>query len=304
MPYVLNVEARTEGRPAPPERRTVNASRMTIGRGAECSVCLHDEKKHVSRVHAVVDLQGGGHVLTVMSRVNPVIINGRKIGPGDSAPIKAEDVIEIGDFTMQLLELHEALPTPGASSTRQVAPSPFDFGLGGNGDTVPGDDPFRALDDLIAAKPTPAAPRPAPDPFELSPAKSGAGASSGLVAGVGGMSHLDLGRASDSTDPLVNLLNSPDISIREPGGGPTFNPQPLGGASLEDILGRGPATPIGQPLADLARHHPGGSSNIDHVQSISVAYTPQPLRAEARQADPFAGFDPFGSLVKPKSAEP
>ena len=66
MAYVINVESRADGRLAPPERRTVHTSRMTIGRGTECSVRLDDAKKHVSRVHAVVDLQGPGHVLTVM----------------------------------------------------------------------------------------------------------------------------------------------------------------------------------------------------------------------------------------------
>src|SRR3954453_22375980 len=104
MAYVVTVEARTDGRLARSERRTVNTSRMTIGRGAECSVRLEDEKKHVSRVHAVVDMQGAGHVLTVTSRVNPVLINGTKVGPGESAPVKADDTIQIGDFTVQVLE--------------------------------------------------------------------------------------------------------------------------------------------------------------------------------------------------------
>ena len=85
MAYVVTVEARAEGRLARPERRTVNTSRMTIGRGAECSVRLDDTKKHVSRVHAVVDLQGAGHVLTVMSTVNPVMLNGARIGPNETA---------------------------------------------------------------------------------------------------------------------------------------------------------------------------------------------------------------------------
>jgi type VI secretion system FHA domain protein len=99
--------------------------------------------------------------------------------------------------------------------------------------------------------------------------------------------------------------------------GPTFNPQPFGApaASLDQILGRGPSRPIGQPLADLARHHPGGASNIDHVQPINMAFTPPQVRSDPRPApppppapaagagDPFEGFDPFGSLVRPRSAE-
>jgi type VI secretion system protein len=313
MPYVIHVEARTEGRPAPPQRRTVvDTSRMTIGRAAECSVRLKDEKKTVSRLHAVVDLQGTAHVLTVVSQINPVFINGAKIGPGESAPVKADDVLEIGDFTLQVLEVHQAPATPPASSSRQAAPSPFDFGLAGSGNTGSGDDPFRSLDDLIQPKPKPP-PAAGPDPFQLPARKSAGRNSDGIVEGLGGISHLDLGRGRESTDPLLNVLNSGSSAGRA-AGGPTFNPQPAG-ASLDQILGRGPAKPLGQPLVDLSRHHAGGSSNIDHVQPINMAFTAPHIRAEARQApppppaasspaDPFDGFDPFGSLLKPRSAEP
>ena len=319
MAYVINVESRADGRLAPPERRTVHTSRMTIGRGAECSVRLDDAKKHVSRVHAVVDLQGEGHVLTVMSTVNPVLLNGARVGPGESVPIRAEDTIEIGDFSVQLVELHESRPTPGASSARQVAASPFDFGLAGGGDTVPGEDPFKGLDDLLPAKPRPAAAsEPMPDPFAFAPGKPAARPSEGLVDGLGAVSHLDLGQPSESTDPLMGLLGS--SPGRSPGfDGPTFNPQPLAAsaASLDQILGRGPTKPIGQPLADLAQHHAGGSSNIDHVQPINMAYRPQPIATPAARSappppvsapssspDPFDGFDPFGSLIHPKRPPP
>lgn len=309
MAYVINVESRADGRLAPPERRTVHTSRMTIGRGAECSVRLDDAKKHVSRVHAVVDLQGEGHVLTVMSTVNPVLLNGARVGPGESAPIRAEDLIEIGDFSVQLVELHAAKATPGASSARQVAASPFDFGLAGGGDTVPGEDPFKGLDELLPAKPKPAvAPEPMPDPFAFAPGKPAARPSEGLVDGLGAVSHLDLGQPNESTDPLMGLLSSgPGVS---PGfDGPSFNPQPLAApaGSLDQILGRGPASPIGQPLADLAQHYAGGSSNIDHVQPINMAFRPQPIAAPAAplsSPDPFDGFDPFASLIHTKNRAP
>jgi type VI secretion system FHA domain protein len=327
MAYVVTVEARADGRP--PERRTINTSRMTIGRGAECSVRLDDTKKHVSRVHAVVDLQGTGHVLTVMSTVNPVMLNGARVGPHETAPVKADDLIEIGDFAVQILEVHEAQPTPGASAARQMPASPFDFGLSGSGDTTPGDDPFRGLDDLLPAKPPPAARAdPEPDPFQMmgapaaSPARSGS-LGDGLVDGLGGLSHADLGTPGDSTDPLAQLLGSSAAPGRD-AGGPSFNPQPFGAgaASLDQILARGPASPIGQPLADMLKHQGGGASNIDHVQPLNVAYNAPSVRAEPRRApppprqapaqakappkapDPFDGFDPFASMLGRKPAEP
>jgi type VI secretion system FHA domain protein len=140
--------------------------------------------------------------------------------------------------------------------------------------------------------------------------------SDGLVEGLGGLSHLDLGQGSDSTDPISQILNS-SPGTGQGAGGPTFNPQPLasGPASLDYILGRGPAKPVGQPLVDLSRQHGGGSSSIDHVQSINVAYNAPHIREEPRAApppapapssapDPFDGFDPFGSMLQPKPARP
>jgi type VI secretion system FHA domain protein len=314
MAYVISVEARIDGQPGAAERRVVSTSRMTLGRGAECSVRLLDPQKHVSRVHAVIDLEGARHVLTVLSRVNPVLVNGAKIAPTESVNVKADDVIEIGDFAIRLLELHEEAPARGASSARQAAASPFDFGLGRSSDTVPGDDPFRALDDLVPAKPA-APPAPGgPDPFEISPAKNPRANSDAVVGGIGGISHRELGNASESTDPLADLLNSRNAPSREVDG-PTFNPQPLGTPALDDILGRGPGNPAGQPLVDLARRHPGGSSNIDHVQPVNVALNAPAIRGEAARsapppatrpaspADPFDGFDPFGSLIKSRAAE-
>jgi type VI secretion system protein len=329
MAYVVTVEARTDGRLAPRERRAVNTSRMTIGRGAECSVRLDDTKKHVSRVHAVVDLQGAGHVLTVMSTVNPVMLNGARIGPNETAPVKADDVIEIGDFAVQILEVHEAQPTPGASAARQMPASPFDFGLSGSGDTTPGDDPFRGLDDLLPAKAPPPAPRPDAgglDSFQMAAPARPERRGDGLVDGLGGVSHLDLGTPGDSSDPLLHLLNSAGAGGAGPGG-PSFNPQSFGAGagSLDQILARGPATPIGQPLADLLKHQGAGASNIDHVQPLNVAYNAPSIRAEPRRAqpearkapveakapaaepkapaasaDPFDGFDPFASLIHSK----
>ena len=318
MPYVINVVARTDAlAPAAAERRVVAASRMTIGRGAECSVRLLDPSKHVSRVHAVIDLEGTRHVLTVLSRVNPVLLNGAKVAPAETAPVKANDVIEIGDFTIQLIDLHESAPAPVAAGGRQIPASPFDFGLGSTGDTVPSDDPFRALDDLVPAKPAARPVVPAADPFELPLAKAKGGDSSAMVEGLAGISAHDLGNANDSTDPLANLIDGRDAQIRDIDGA-TFNPQPPGIAALDDILGGSPANLSSKPLVDLATRHPGGSSNIDHVQSINVAFNAPGVRTEPSRAarsaapatarpasppDPFDGLDPFGSLIKPRAEQ-
>ena len=293
---------------------------MTIGRGAECALRLADPQKHISRVHAVIDRQGARHVLTVLSRLNPVLLNGARIGPSESADVKADDLIELGHFAIRLLELHKEAPTPGASPARQVAASPFDFGLG-RSDTLPGDDPFRALDDLVPAKPSAKPVAPGPDPFELPLAKHPRANPDAVVDGIGGISHQDLGHANESIGPLAKLLTGGEAPMREVDG-PTFNLQPLGTPALDDILGRGSGNPAGEPLVDLSTRHPGGSSNVDHVQPVNVAFNAPAIRGEPRRsaaqpargapppaarpappADPFEGFDPFGSLLKGRAAE-
>ena len=55
-------------------------SRITIGRGEECTLVLEDPKKHVSRVHVELEEKSeGAYVLTVASKVNPVFINGKRL---------------------------------------------------------------------------------------------------------------------------------------------------------------------------------------------------------------------------------
>jgi hypothetical protein len=65
-----------------------------------------------------------------MSTVNPVMLNGARIGPNETAPVKADDVIEIGDFAVQILQVHQAQPTPGAPPPRADACIAFRLRLG------------------------------------------------------------------------------------------------------------------------------------------------------------------------------
>ena len=53
----------------------LRAARFKIGRGDDCDIVLKDPTRHVSRVHATVSRQGASYVLSVDSRVNPVIVN-------------------------------------------------------------------------------------------------------------------------------------------------------------------------------------------------------------------------------------
>ena len=97
--------------------RSWSQSRITIGRGEECTLVLEDPKKHVSRVHVELEEKPEGIFgITVVSKVNPVFIDGKRQAPGSRAELSAGDSFEIGDYQLELL------PPPPAPKVDAVVP--------------------------------------------------------------------------------------------------------------------------------------------------------------------------------------
>ena len=79
-------------------------SRITIGRGEECTLVLEDPKKHVSRVHVELEEKSeGAYTLIVVSKVNPVFINGKRHAPGARLELRDGDRFELGEYELELL---------------------------------------------------------------------------------------------------------------------------------------------------------------------------------------------------------
>jgi len=84
--------------------RTWPQTKISIGRGEECTLVLEDAKKHVSRVHVELEEQGEeSYRLTVVSKVNPVFMGGRRHGPGSRLDLAPGSSVEIGDYVIELL---------------------------------------------------------------------------------------------------------------------------------------------------------------------------------------------------------
>ena len=91
-------------------------NRITIGRGEECGLVLEDPKKHVSRVHVELEEKDeGSFLLTVVSKVNPVFINGKRHAPGSKLDLSAGDSFELGEYELEILA--------PASSTKTIFPT-------------------------------------------------------------------------------------------------------------------------------------------------------------------------------------
>ena len=104
MPLSIKILKKVGGRSDMIASRTWPQSRITIGRGEECTLVLEDPKKHVSRVHVeLAERDEGTFHLTVVSKVNPVFINGKRQAPGSQLDLSAGDRFELGEYEIELL---------------------------------------------------------------------------------------------------------------------------------------------------------------------------------------------------------
>ncbi|MGH8689995.1 MAG: type VI secretion system-associated FHA domain protein TagH [Burkholderiales bacterium] len=111
-----------DGRPTLYATRDLDVLPVSIGRDAGCTIALDDPQKHMSRFHVEIEEEGGTYWMSVVSKVNPVMVKGRRYGPGTRLTLKSGDSFELAEYEVQLL-LPEAAP---AAPARPVKPPPSD----------------------------------------------------------------------------------------------------------------------------------------------------------------------------------
>jgi type VI secretion system FHA domain protein len=109
MGITVKIFTRQAGRPTLFQTREFETLPVTIGRDATCSLALDDPLKHISRVHVELEEEQGAYWMSVVSKVNPVMMKGRRYGPGTRLTLKSGDSFEMGEFEVQVL-LPEPLP--------------------------------------------------------------------------------------------------------------------------------------------------------------------------------------------------
>ncbi len=161
MALSLKISKRVGGRADMIASRSWPHNRITVGRGEECTLVLEDPKKHVSRVH--IELEEtieNVFELTVISKVNPVFIGGKRHGPGSKVELRAGDCVDVGEYELELL------PPPGAT------PRPETFVSGVEETTRPDNPMLEPLRAKAPARPAPARPEitvPPVEPVEAAP---------------------------------------------------------------------------------------------------------------------------------------
>ena len=112
MPVTVKIFTKQAGRPSLFQTREFEMLPVTIGRDASCSLALEDPHKHISRVHVELEEEDGTYWMSVLSKVNPVMVKGRRYGPGTRLTLKSGDSFEMGEFEVQVLLPEKAQSVP------------------------------------------------------------------------------------------------------------------------------------------------------------------------------------------------
>jgi type VI secretion system FHA domain protein len=112
MPIKVNISISAGGRFKPVSSHTLHDKRITIGRDKECTITLEDTQKHVSRAHAEFEEQDGTYWLKVVSKVNPVVVNGKRLMFGERATLTDGDHVSIGLYKLEIVEARVPPPPP------------------------------------------------------------------------------------------------------------------------------------------------------------------------------------------------
>jgi len=165
MTVSIKIFTHAAGRPTLYASREIDVLPITIGRDAGCTVVVEDPQKHLSRFHVEIEEQDGVFWMMVSSKVNPVMVKGRRYGPGTRLTLKSGDTFEMGEY-----EIHVFLPEPGApvaagsvdidlSDPDAIFEEPTYVGGSGTGTKPPKTAPAPS-----APAPAPAAAKPAAPP--------------------------------------------------------------------------------------------------------------------------------------------
>jgi predicted component of type VI protein secretion system len=112
MPVTVKIFTKQAGRPTLFQTRDFETLPVTIGRDATCTLALEDPLKHISRVHVELEEEDGTYWMSVVSKVNPVMVKGRRYGPGTRLTLKSGDSFEMGEFEVQVLFPEKPRPAP------------------------------------------------------------------------------------------------------------------------------------------------------------------------------------------------
>ena len=126
MPLTLRIFSQTAGRRKLIDERALNEERITVGRGATCTVVLEDPNRYLSRLHAEFErIARGGYLLRVMSKMAPVIVNGVSHFQGSELMVHAGDILTMVEYELEVVSVSMAKPPASTTTSATLARPPL-----------------------------------------------------------------------------------------------------------------------------------------------------------------------------------
>lgn len=268
-----------------------------IGRSPDCTLALPDTHRFISRVHAEIRQKSGSFFLKVLSKVNPVVVNGDPVGFNQMVELNAGDQVTLGDYSF-VAEISQ-----GETAPRN------EFGL---------TDPFALFDGLQQTEQA-AGSGLKQDPFFQEKPSAPSSDRVGREANPGGdLADLLQSQPQAGSDPLLSILQGGDA---RPGGkpgkkssgtgmGPTVKSPSLApsvdSSAVDQFLGGGREGLV-QVISQLSDTTLPGSqsraSQADHVHDINLPFNPPARKKSAAEVPPVAAFPPPPSVETPDAFE-
>jgi len=251
----------------------------TIGRADHATMALPDPERHISRLQAEIVALGSGYLIRNVGTTNPIVVAGRVLARGESAPLAHGDAVRIGGYQL-MVELRDTSDdTLGDHNVRTrmapVTPPPPMWSAPAAAPPMSSDNPFADLLDPRASRGdgladlfAPASPPPPPAVPELIPPMAGIHPQSAAVA----------------VPPAVRLPADFD-PFAPPAAGPQPAPTPTpqgfadiisdgGTVSLDKMFDLGQADLLSRFTAEAAPAPAVAPPQADDVRAVHAAFVP------------------------------
>jgi type VI secretion system FHA domain protein len=264
------------GEPRQGMSKRFDASRATVGRGADNDWTLPDPEKHLSSHHCIIERRDNRYVIIDVS-TNGVFLNGSEyaLGNGSFADVADGDLILIGDYQLQAeIEADSgphAAPAVGAGGLAGFAPDP-DYDRLGNPFAVqhqpaPGFPPLSGSEAPFPPAPAQpglahfALPNMHPAPYEAPQRRPGEPDPNHVPA-------MDtFFRAPEPQAPIIPLDWNPLAS--DPAETPAEPPPPASPRPVPVPIHVEPATPVAPPSRNIEDAPPqAGAADAGAVQLL------------------------------------
>lgn len=123
----VNLSLNIGGQFKPVSSHTLHEKRITVGRDNACTLTLEDTQKHVSRMHVELEEADGAYWMKVVSKVNPVIVNGKRYLSHDRVALAKGDQISVGLYKIEVVTVESAPPPPKVEPPKRLPEKPEDI---------------------------------------------------------------------------------------------------------------------------------------------------------------------------------